>query len=156
MELDDDGQQRPVTRARPDPTCQTFTLQERRASGYSHKAGEVHQGQCWDAPLGRRGPPVKIDRRRDPQVGKCESSLINKREKLKELDSQIMSLMLEIDREEENVEGEIQSQDEYEENRTSAILVIESCLQHLNYAPSRSVAKEESRPTGKRLAAQAQ
>ena len=72
LELDDDGQQRPVTRARPDPTGQTFTLHERRASGYSHEAGEVHQGQCWDAPCGRRGPPVKIDRRRDPQVSKCE------------------------------------------------------------------------------------
>ena len=30
-----------------------------------------------------------------------------------------------------------------------AILEIESYLQHLNYAPSKPVAKEESRPSGK-------
>ena len=69
-----------------------------------------------------------------------------------------MSLTLEIDQEEENLEGEVQSQDEYQENMTIAILEIESCLQHLNYAPSMSVAKEESRPIGKitEKAAQAQ
>ena len=93
-----------------------------------------------------------------PRLVSARDSLINKREKLKELDSQIMSLMLEIDQEEGNLEGEIQSQDEYEENMTIAILEIESCLQHLNYAPSKPVAKEESRPTGKitEKAAQAQ
>ena len=66
--------------------------------------------------------------------------------------------MLEIDQEEGNLEGEIQSQDEYQENMTIAILEIESCLQHLNYAPSKRLAKEESRPTGKitEKAAQAQ
>ena len=41
---------------------------------------------------------------------------------------------------------------------TIALLEIESCLQHLNFAPSKPVAKEESRPTGKftEKAAQAQ
>ena len=41
---------------------------------------------------------------------------------------------------------------------TIAILEIESCLQHFNYAQSMSVAKEESRPPGKitEKAAQAQ
>ena len=93
-----------------------------------------------------------------PRLVSARDSLINKREKLKELDSQIMSLMLEIDQEEGNLEGEIQSQDEYQENMTIAILEIESCLQHLNYAPSKPVAKEESRPIGKitEKAAQAQ
>ena len=93
-----------------------------------------------------------------PRLVSARDSLIKKREKLKELDSQIMSLMLEIDQEEGNLEGEIQSQDEYEENMTTAILEIESCLQHLNYAPSKPVAKEESRPIGKitEKAAQAQ
>ena len=85
-----------------------------------------------------------------PRLVSARDSVINKREKLKELDSQIMSL----------IEGEIQSQDGYEENMTIAILESESCLQHLNYAPSISVAKEESRPrpTGKiaEKAAQAQ
>ena len=50
-----------------------------------------------------------------PRLVSARDSLINKREKLKELDSQIMLLMLEIDQEEGNLEGEIQSQDEYEE-----------------------------------------
>ena len=93
MELDDDGQQRPVTRARPDPTGQTFTLHERRASGYSHKAGEVYQRQCWDAPWGDEELPSRLIAAEIPRLVSARDSLVNKREKLKELDSQIMSLI---------------------------------------------------------------
>ena len=127
-------------------------MHERRASGYSHEAGEVHQGQCWDVPWAVGGDQNLLSRliaAEIPRLVSARDSLINKGEKLKELNSQIMSLMLEMDQEEGNFEGEIQSQGEYEENMTIANLEVESCSQHLNYAPRISVAKEDSRPCGK-------
>ena len=60
LELDNDGQQRPVTRAQPDPTGQAFTLHKKWASGYSHQAGQVHQGQCWMVRGGDEDLPSRL------------------------------------------------------------------------------------------------